>query len=133
MKTIAAILPSFVLVAMCAALPMQAADAVVLQIKADQVTAKVSPMLYGYMTEEINYSYDGGLYAELVRNRAFKKENLGPTNASRRFRLPWSTNPPVRGFGVRPLAVVVSDPSDSPLRSSECSGKRSPRPVCRQL
>ena len=28
-------------------------------------------MLYGLMTEEINYSYDGGLYAELVRNRAF--------------------------------------------------------------
>jgi alpha-N-arabinofuranosidase len=44
----------------------------VLQIKADQVAAHVSPMLYGLMTEEINYSYDGGLYAELVRNRTFK-------------------------------------------------------------
>ena len=33
---------------------------------------KVSPMLYGLMTEEINHSYDGGLYAELVQNRAFK-------------------------------------------------------------
>jgi len=32
---------------------------------------EVSPMLYGQMTEEINYSYDGGLYGELVRNRAF--------------------------------------------------------------
>lgn len=31
----------------------------------------VSPSLYGLMTEEINYSYDGGLYGELVRNRAF--------------------------------------------------------------
>ena len=29
-------------------------------------------MLYGLMTEEINYSYDGGLYAELVRNRTFR-------------------------------------------------------------
>lgn len=45
----------------------------VLQIKADQVAAHVSPMLYGLMTEEINYSYDGGLYGELVRNRTFKK------------------------------------------------------------
>ena len=27
-------------------------------------------MLYGLMTEEINYSYDGGLYGELLRNRA---------------------------------------------------------------
>src|ERR1035437_2742091 len=50
----------------------------VLQIKADQVTTKVSPMLYGLMTEEINYSYEGGLYGELIRNRAFKAK---PTNA----------------------------------------------------
>ena len=50
----------------------------VLQIKADQATAKVSPMLYGLMTEEINYSYEGGLYGELVRNRTFK---ANPTNA----------------------------------------------------
>jgi len=35
--------------------------------------AKVSPTLYGLMTEEINYSYDGGLYAELLRNRTFRK------------------------------------------------------------
>ncbi len=44
----------------------------VLQIKADRVTARVSPMLYGLMTEEINYSYEGGLYGELVRNRTFR-------------------------------------------------------------
>jgi alpha-N-arabinofuranosidase len=35
--------------------------------------AKSSPTLYGLMTEEINYSYDGGLYAELVRNRVVEK------------------------------------------------------------
>jgi len=50
----------------------------VLQIKASQVTAPVSPKLYGLMTEEINYSYEGGLYGELIRNRAFK---ANPTNA----------------------------------------------------
>ena len=44
----------------------------VLTIHADQPVSKVSPMLYGLMTEEINYSYDGGLYAEIVRNRAFR-------------------------------------------------------------
>ena len=37
----------------------------------DKKGPKVSPMLYGLMTEEINYSYDGGVYAELVRNRTF--------------------------------------------------------------
>ena len=40
-----------------------------LTIHADQPVSKVSPTLYGLMTEEINYSYDGGLYAEMVRNR----------------------------------------------------------------
>ena len=35
----------------------------------------VSPTLYGLMTEEINFSYDGGLYAELVRNRVFKDDS----------------------------------------------------------
>jgi alpha-N-arabinofuranosidase len=34
---------------------------------------KVSPTLYGLMTEEINYSYDGGLYGEMVRNRTFQE------------------------------------------------------------
>jgi alpha-N-arabinofuranosidase len=32
----------------------------------------VSPTLYGIMSEEINHSYDGGLYAELVSNRTFQ-------------------------------------------------------------
>jgi alpha-N-arabinofuranosidase len=40
-----------------------------LAVQVDHPTAKVSPMLYGLMTEEINFSYDGGLYAELVRDR----------------------------------------------------------------
>jgi alpha-L-arabinofuranosidase len=41
-----------------------------LAVEVDHPTAKVSPMLYGLMTEEINFSYDGGLYGELVRDRA---------------------------------------------------------------
>lgn len=41
---------------------------------------KVSPTLYGHMTEEINYSYDGGLYAELVRNRAFLDDPRRPNH-----------------------------------------------------
>lgn len=38
----------------------------------------VSPTLYGIMTEEINYSYDGGLYGELIRNRIFKNNPTTP-------------------------------------------------------
>jgi alpha-L-arabinofuranosidase len=40
----------------------------------------VSPILYGLMTEEINYSYDGGIYAELVRNRTFRSDWSGILN-----------------------------------------------------
>ena len=45
------------------------AQAPSLTIQVDHPTAKVSPILYGLMTEEINYSYDGGIYGELVRDR----------------------------------------------------------------
>ena len=49
-----------------------------IQIDAAQTAATVSPTLYGLMTEEINYSYEGGLYGELVRNRSFKASVNGP-------------------------------------------------------
>ena len=45
-----------------------------LTIDVNHPTAKVSKMLYGLMTEEINYSYDGGIYGELVRDRAVGRE-----------------------------------------------------------
>ena len=48
-----------------------------LTIDTAKPVASVSPTLYGIMTEEINYSYDGGLYAELVSNRTFQT-NRGP-------------------------------------------------------
>jgi alpha-N-arabinofuranosidase len=51
----------------------QTGNGVNLQIKADQVTAKRPPTFHGLMTEEINYAFEGGLYAELVRNRNFKE------------------------------------------------------------
>jgi alpha-N-arabinofuranosidase len=50
----------------------------VLQIDAGKVTGKVSPMLYGLMTEEINFAYEGGVYAELIRNRSFKADAVVP-------------------------------------------------------
>ncbi|MBP8259630.1 MAG: hypothetical protein KA118_08195 [Verrucomicrobia bacterium] len=49
-----------------------------LQIDAAKVTGKVSPMLYGLMTEEINFAYEGGIYGELIRNRSFKADAVVP-------------------------------------------------------
>lgn len=48
----------------------------VVQIQADKVVAKMPPTFYGLMTEEINYSYEGGLYGELIRNRTFKADAI---------------------------------------------------------
>jgi alpha-N-arabinofuranosidase len=46
----------------------------VLNIDAGKVTAQVSPTLYGLMTEEINHSYEGGLYGELIQNRNLRDD-----------------------------------------------------------
>ena len=56
------------------------APAARLTIHADQPVSQVSPTLYGLMTEEINFSYDGGLYAEMVRNRTFRGDWTGILN-----------------------------------------------------
>lgn len=60
----------------------QSSGPVALTIDTTKVTAHVSPMLYGLMTEAINYSYDGGLYAELVRNRSFQDNAEQPEHWS---------------------------------------------------
>ncbi|TDW95824.1 alpha-L-arabinofuranosidase C-terminal domain-containing protein [Dinghuibacter silviterrae] len=43
-----------------------------LTLHLDTPMVAMSPRLYGLMTEEINFSYEGGLYDELIRNRSFK-------------------------------------------------------------
>ncbi len=55
----------------------QSSGPTVLTIHPDQTASKVSPTLYGLMTEEINHSYDGGLYAELIHNGTFRADWSG--------------------------------------------------------
>ena len=49
-----------------------AADPGSIVVQVDKPGATISPTFYGLMTEEINYSYEGGLYGELIQNRIFK-------------------------------------------------------------
>ncbi len=51
-------------------------------VDAGHTTGDVSPTFFGLMTEEINHSYDGGLYAELVQNRAFMDDATTPAHWS---------------------------------------------------
>ncbi|MEI6321515.1 MAG: alpha-L-arabinofuranosidase C-terminal domain-containing protein [bacterium] len=60
-----------------------------LQIDLKAPAKLFAPTYAGLMTEEINHSYDGGLYAELIRNRVFRDNETNadgwsisvPTNA----------------------------------------------------
>jgi alpha-L-arabinofuranosidase len=59
------------------------ADPGSLIVKVDQPGVKISPTFYGLMTEEINHSYDGGLYAELIQNRIFEDTPPPPARPRR--------------------------------------------------
>ena len=46
-------------------------------LRLDEAKTSVSPILYGMMTEEINFAYEGGLYAQLLRNVSFRDAQNG--------------------------------------------------------
>jgi len=71
-------------------------------------SGKVSPLFYGLMTEEINHAYDGGLYAELVRNRAFLDDSATPAH--------WSL---VEADGsIATMALDPQEPLNATIRTS---------------
>jgi alpha-L-arabinofuranosidase len=77
-------------------------------VRADQPGPAISPMLYGLMTEEINHSYDGGLYAELIQNRNFKADPKNPVH--------WSL---VQSSGAKgEIALDAADPVNTALGTS---------------
>ena len=41
-------------------------------IQANRKGAEIQPTMYGLFFEDINYAADGGLYAELIKNRSFE-------------------------------------------------------------
>lgn len=98
-----------VLAALVAASPLFAADPAKLTVKVDQPGVKISPLLYGLMTEEINHSYDGGLYAELIQNRIFRDDPKTPIH--------WSLQPSTGAKAT--MALDKADPiNDTALTTS---------------
>ena len=43
-----------------------------LTVQADKPIAEISPTMWGIFFEDINFGADGGLYAEMVKNRSFE-------------------------------------------------------------
>ena len=54
-----------------AALPSLAQENVI-TVNTKKIGAPIQPTMYGIFFEDINYAADGGLYAELVKNRSFE-------------------------------------------------------------
>ncbi|RYX86700.1 alpha-L-arabinofuranosidase [bacterium] len=78
-----------------------------LALDISKVRARVSPMLYGLMTEEINHAYDGGLYGELLQNRAF----LDNANATPHWSL-------VQDGGTGSMSLDTEQPLNAALPKS---------------
>jgi alpha-N-arabinofuranosidase len=64
----------------CAATCVSFGATPTLTVDLGQSAGHVSPRMYGLMTEEINHSYDGGLYGELVQNRALLDDTNMPSH-----------------------------------------------------
>lgn len=69
-----------------------------LKIQVDKPGAEISPTMYGLFFEDINYAADGGLYAEMVKNRSFEfPDHLMGWSAFGKFELkddgPFERNP----------------------------------------
>ncbi|KIM98287.1 glycoside hydrolase family 51 protein [Oidiodendron maius Zn] len=66
--------------------PLLAGIASAINIKvSNQGGNATSPLMYGIMFEDINHSGDGGIYAELIQNRAFQGSTEFPSTLN-----PWS-------------------------------------------
>ena len=65
-----------------------AAAQVTIDIDANQRGPRISPTHYGIFFEDINHAADGGLYAELIRNRSFED---GPRYGAPADMQAWST------------------------------------------
>ncbi|TCD05619.1 alpha-L-arabinofuranosidase [Pedobacter frigidisoli] len=51
---------------------LKAQSAKIIKIKLDNPIAKVQPNMWGVFFEDINFGADGGIYAELIKNRSFE-------------------------------------------------------------
>src|SRR6187402_1150956 len=45
-----------------------------LEVNTSKTITKIQPTMYGVFFEDINFAADGGLYAEMIKNRSFEFE-----------------------------------------------------------
>ena len=69
MKLHQAIMSAFVL---SAGMALNAQNAHQMVVQTNKIGAEIQPTMYGLFFEDINYGADGGLYAEMIKNRSFE-------------------------------------------------------------
>ena len=95
-----------------------------LTLRLDKAETEVSPMLYGLMTEEINYSYEGGLYTQLVPNPSFA--DMFNPRGGRRGR---QANPNAPRYTVRPERWQLTDTVKVQVRQNRQNGINDANPT----
>ena len=70
-----------------------------LDVDAGKPGVAIPAAFFGLMTEEINHSYDGGLFAELIQNRTFQDPAPRPAGGGPGPR-PGGPDPGSRGGGL---------------------------------
>lgn len=101
------------------------AESAHLTVQVDQPGVKISPTLYGIFFEEINLAGDGGLYAELVRNRSFEDSDkpehwtLVPRGGAK-GEMAVEPREPATGYNRRALRLKIAETSAGTL--AVCNG-----------
>ena len=95
-----------------------------LTLRLDKAETAVSPMLYGLMTEEINYAYEGGLYTQLVPNPSFA-DMFNPRGGRRGGR----PNPDAPRYTVRPERWQLTDTVRVRVRQNRQGGMNDANPT----
>src|SRR6202167_1425630 len=62
----------FLALALAAIVNQTISSAATIEVQADKPGAKINPAMWGIFFEDINFGADGGLYAEMVKNRSFE-------------------------------------------------------------
>ncbi len=103
-----------------------------INIDAARSGPKINPRLYGIFLEEINASVDGGLYAELIANRAFE-DSRPPAGCERKgdrwmSRKGWNSE-----FNVKPGEVPHWAAMKGTMRLETNGGLSANTPYCLRL
>lgn len=100
----------------------------VLDVNTKKLGAPVQPTMYGIFFEDINYAADGGLYAEMVKNRSFEfPQHLMGWRAYGNFELRNDGVPLTRTHTTFVSAIPVTATSTQVLRMKVSSALPSKR------